>query len=277
MSDMEFEIRLHTIARSMSYPRTPDIAGSVTARLRSAPRPRLTSKPFGYAQGRTLAWSLTLIVLLCSSLMLIPPARAAILEFIQIGIVRIFPRPTEPPVEVPGTATPESMAPVTATANLNALPLLDDLNRFAGERTLSEAQDLVPSSNPIRLPAYPPDLGEPDRVFVQEADGVIVILVWLDPAQPERVLMSLHRIPDTSWMIRKFEPQVVETTSVNGRRAIWAVGPYPIILSNGESDYTRLIDGHVLIWEEGGITYRLETRLPLEAAIKIAESLEPAR
>jgi hypothetical protein len=36
-----------------------------------------------------------------------------------------------------------------------------------------------------------------------------------------------------------------------------------------------LINGHVLIWEEGNITYRLETALPLEEAIKIAESLQP--
>ena len=41
--------------------------------------------------------------------MLIPPARAAIIEFIQIGIVRIFPRPTEPPVDAIRTATPDKI------------------------------------------------------------------------------------------------------------------------------------------------------------------------
>jgi hypothetical protein len=30
----------------------------------------------------------------------------------------------------------------------------------------------------------------------------------------------------------------------------------------------------VLIWEENQITYRLETDLPLEEAVRIAESLE---
>jgi hypothetical protein len=35
-----------------------------------------------------------------------------------------------------------------------------------------------------------------------------------------------------------------------------------------------LIEGHVLIWKEGDITYRLETDLPVEEAVKIAESLK---
>jgi hypothetical protein len=39
-------------------------------------------------------------------------------------------------------------------------------------------------------------------------------------------------------------------------------------------DIRRLIDGHVLIWEEDGITYRLETGVTLEEAVKIAESLQ---
>ena len=62
---------------------------------------------------------------------------------------------------------------------------------------------------------------------------------------------------------------------VNGQRAIWTVGPYPLRLYNGDIEFTRLIKGHVLIWQEGDITYRLETDLSLEEAVKIAESLQP--
>jgi hypothetical protein len=267
MSEMDFETQVRSIARTLRYPPTPDVAGSVMPRLRPVTGPRLFSRPW--------AWSLVTVLILLSSLLLIPPARAAILEFIQIGIVRIFPRATELPVEAPPTEMPQPLAPVTATPYMNAAPLLDDLGRFAGERTLPEAQSLASSSYPIRLPAYPTDLGAPDRVFVQQADGVIVIMVWLDPGQPDRMLMSLHSIPTGSWMIRKFEPRVIEKTRVNNQPAVWAVGPYPILLSNGESDYVRLIDGHVLIWEMGEITYRLESNLSLEEAIKVAESLQP--
>ncbi|MCC6299954.1 MAG: hypothetical protein IT314_11700 [Anaerolineales bacterium] len=267
MSEMDFENQLHAIAKKMTYPRTPDIAGRVMPRINPVTKPRFFSKGW--------AWSLTLILVFLVSLMLIPPARAAIIEFIQIGIVRIFPRPTEAPIDVPRTATPQSLAPVTATPYLETATLLVDLNQLAGERTFTQAQTLVASNYSILLPAYPPDLGEPDHVFVQDADGAMTILIWLDPNDPEKVLLSLHFIPERSWAIRKAEPITIEETLVNGQRAVWAVGPYPLRYSNGDLDFMRLINGHVLIWTDGDATYRLETALSMEEAIKVAESLEP--
>ena len=268
MSELErelFEERLSAIAKGFDYPRTPDIAGSVTTRLRPSIHSRFVS--------RKLAWSLTIILVLFSSLMLIPPARAAILEFIQIGIVRIFPRAVEPTVEAPRTATPESIVPMTATPSLPSSTLIPALSRIAGETTLAEAQQRA--NYTILLPAYPPDLGQPDYVFVQDADGAMTILVWLDPLSSGQVLMSLHFIPSGSWAVRKVEPTAIEETDVNGKRAIWTVGPYPLILTNRQVEFIRLIDGNVLIWTDGDITYRLETDLPLEEALKIAESLQP--
>ncbi len=267
MNELDFENQIHSIAQQTNYPQTPDIAGFVTAHLQPVTKHRFFS--------RTLAWSLTLIVVLFLSLMLIPPARAAILEFIQIGIVRIFPRSVEPTAEAPRTATPESIAPVTAAPYLESSTLLIDLSRLAGERTLPQAQNLVASYYPILLPTHPPDLGAPDHVFVQDADGAMSILVWLDPNDPEKILMSLHIIPEGSWAIHKAEPVVIQETEVNGQRAVWAVGPYPLRLSNGDLEFMRLIDGHVLIWAVDDVTYRLESNLSMEEAIKIAESLQP--
>jgi hypothetical protein len=71
-------------------------------------------------------------------------------------------------------------------------------------------------------------------------------------------------------------PRVIERTSVHGRPAVWTLGPYVLeYVVDGRRDYQsrRLVDGHVLIWEESDITYRLETDVSLEEAIKIAESL----
>ena len=258
-----FEKRLISISKGFDYPRTPDLARSVMTRLRPSTRPRFIS--------RRLAWSLTIGLILCSSLMLIPPARAAIIEFIQIGVVRIFGSPATPPVEeipspaVPATATPGPTLPAL-------IPILEDI---AGEMTLEESQQTL--DFPILLPSYPPDLGEPDRIFVQDADGKMAILVWLDPQQPQQVLMSLHFIPAGSWAIDKVKPTLIQETRVNGQRAIWTVGPYPLRLYNSDIEFIRLVIGHVLIWEDGDITYRLETDLDLEEAIKIAESLEPIR
>ena len=271
MKEMNFESQLRSIANGMEYPRTPDIAGAVSARLRQRTRPRFMSKPFVSAQGRRLAWSLTLVLILLSSLMLIPPARAAILEFIQVGVVRIFrmePTPIVTPPSIPSVETPLTATPAPTPQAL--IPLLE---RLAGEMTLEEAQAQV--SYPLLLPSYPTDLGRPDRVFVQDADGPMTIMIWLDPQDPGEIQMSLHFLPPDSWAIKKMEPTMIEETRVNRNYAVWAVGPYPLRYKNGDLDHVRMINGHVLIWQDGDITYRLETDLPMEEAIRIAESLEP--
>jgi hypothetical protein len=279
MNELEqelFETRLVSLAGGLEYPPTPDIAGSVMSRLRSFPSPiRRGGRGEGHPRfiSRRLAWSLAISLILCSSLMLIPPARAAIIEFIQIGVVRIFGSPSTPPAPV--EETPSAAIPVTATPGPTLPPLIPILENITGEMTLEEAQQTV--DYPILLPSYPSALGQPDRIFVQEAEGKMAILVWLDPQQPDQVSMSLHFIPAGSWAIDKVKPITIQETTVNGERAIWTVGPYPLRLYNGDIRFTRLIDGHVLIWEKGTITYRLETDLSLEEAIQIAESLEPIR
>jgi len=265
MNEMEFEDKLRALANQMEYPRTPELAGSVTARLRTSTRPRFNSK--------ALAWSLTIIVVLCSSLMLIPPARAAILEFIQIGVVRIFPKPTEPTIEPHITSTPAALVPITATSPSLSSNIIPVLNRMTGKTTLTYAQNKV--DFPIVLPTYPSDLGQPDYVYVQDADGELVVLIWLDPQHSDQILLSLYIISNESWMVRKNQPPVIEETHVGKQRAIWTTGPYPVIISNGNIQYEQMVNGHGLIWADVDITYRLETGLSLEEAVKIAESLEP--
>jgi hypothetical protein len=265
MNELDFEARIRAIANRMEYPRTPNIAGSVSARLRSSTRPRFISK--------AAAWSLAIVLILISSLMLIPPTRAAILEFIQIGVVRIFrAEPTPIPTVAP---EPQSNAvPATATPRATLQPLIPLLESLAGEMTVEEAQKRV--DYPILLPAYPSDLGRPDRIFVQNAEGWMTILVWLDPQQPDEILLSLHFIPTGSWAVTKMGPKIIQETTVHGQYAIWAIGPYPLRVDDGsEITFTRLVDGHVLIWEDGNLTYRLETDVTMEEAVKIAESLEP--
>lgn len=126
------------------------------------------------------------------------------------------------------------------------------------------------------LPAYPPDLGAPDRVFLQDLSGQVLVLVWLDPADPDNVRLSLHQYVGRDNLTGlKYNPPVVRSTFVNGQQAIWATGPYFLELRNGQSQMVRLIEGHVLIWADDGVTYRIETDMSLEEAIRIAESLKP--
>ncbi|MGE5373409.1 MAG: hypothetical protein ACM3XO_00005, partial [Bacteroidota bacterium] len=117
MSDMDFETQLRSIASGMEYPPTPDIAASVAVRLRPA-RPRLAY--------RILSRSLIPVLVLIASLMIIPPVRAAVLEFIQIGVVRIFrsePAPVLPPTQIPLTLVPVTATPVTTLPAHGSLPV----------------------------------------------------------------------------------------------------------------------------------------------------------
>ena len=250
------EPRLQALAKEFQYPPTPSVTAAVMTRLRVT-HPR---------RNRQLTWALTILIVLLAGLMSVPPVRAAVLEFIQIGIVRIFPRPVESPVptiESPLTATPAPTLP-------SLIPLLEQMS---GETTLDDAQRKI--GIPIPLPTYPSDLGPPDRVFLQDAGGWMVILAWIDKGQPDRVRMSLHLIEAGSWTIGKSQPTIIKETSVNGLRAFWTVGEYPLILRNGDAQFTRMIDGNVLIWVDNKITYRLETDLELVEATRIAESLTP--
>jgi hypothetical protein len=267
MSQIEFEEQVKSIASGMQYPQTPNISGFVTPRLHTSTRVRFNSK--------ALAWSLTIALVLLSSLMLIPSARAAIIDFFQIGVVRIFPQFVTPTVEPLGTATAETMPPVTATPlSQGSSDLIALLEKIAGKTTLARAQEI--DSYTLLIPTYPADLGGPDYVFVQDVDGAMTILVWIDPQHPDQVQLSLHFIPSRSWVVHKMGPKVIRETQVNGHKAIWAEGPYPLkIYGSSEVEFTRLINGHVLIWADGDITYRLETDLSLEEAVRIAESLEP--
>jgi hypothetical protein len=247
-----FETRLKELTGEFSYPATPPIARKVMARIR---------KPV--SSSRKLAWAFTILLLAFASLMAVPTVRAAVIEFIQIGVVRIFPSnealPTQTPdPKITSTAVPTSLIPFLAS--------------ISGETTLTEARRIA--NYPIALPAHPPDLGEPDHVFVQEAAEAMVILVWADEENPQQMKMSLHLIPQYSWVIKKANFETVKLTTVQGEQAAWTTGPYPLIMNNGDIHYTRLIEGHVLIWTQGDLTYRLETGLSMEEAIRIAESLQ---
>ncbi len=265
-ADERWEAQVRAMARSFPYPPTPNLAGAVRRqRARPVPTRRLQ-----------LAWALAIALVLIVGLLAVPQVRAAILDFLQIGGVRIFlvaPTPTPTPTPAP-TSTPASGAqaagtpfPPTATPRptTTRLPSLLDL---AGETTLDKAQAGLGASIPL-----PPDYGLPDLVFLQNFGGPMVVLVWLDPAQPNRVRLSLHLLTCQD-CATKIEPIRITTTEVNGNPAVWAEGPYMLQLRNRDFGPHRLIEGHVLIWTDGRITYRLETDLALEEAVRVAESLE---
>jgi hypothetical protein len=205
--------------------------------------------------------SLAAMVLL-ALILLTPQARAGVGTVLRIGAVRIGLAPAP-------SATPAASPPYTGPVP-TPLPSLLDL---AGATTLDQAR--AQAGFPIRLPAYPPDLGAPRYVFLQDLNGPMVALVWVDPTHPGGVRLALFELSSNVYIYKSGATTVTETT-VHGQRALWTQGPYVVqVIENGQVIYaTRvLVNGHALIWTEGSITYRLETSASLDEAVKIAESL----
>ena len=272
------ETQLRAAGRAFPYPPTPDIARAVSERLQPIPSPRRGVTP-AWRPALSLTIGLVLIVLLGA--LAIPPVRAQILEFLQIGVIRILlVEPTPTPTPLPFTPTaPAGVIDLASTSTPTPTPCptptpLPSLLDLGGETDLERVQRQA--DFPVRLPAYPPDLGRPDRVFLQDLEGQVLVMVWLDPQQPGQVWLSLHEyVGERNLTGAKVGPETVDTTTVDGQPAVWAVGPYLLELRNGDYDLVRLIEGNVLIWEAGDVTYRLETYLSLEEAVRIAESLRP--
>jgi hypothetical protein len=286
------EERLQRAARDFTYPPAPDLAATVGARLRA----EAGRRTFGRNRRRVAGLALA-AALLCFGLLAVPQVRAAVGEIvIRIGAIRIFvPAPTATPAAtpLPPTATlGRAQALITATpaprptSTPRPSPTIDEaqlgplasLGRLAGETTLEAAKSKL--QFPPRLPTYPADLGPPDKLFVQNLgpEANTAIAVWTVPGRPDQVRLSLWQIRGDEFAKKnEFTQFTISETSVHGRRAVWVRGSHMLQLkqpgSNNEYELGRLVTGNVLIWVEGEITYRLETTLPLEEAVKVAESL----
>lgn len=249
-----WELRLQETAAGFVYPPTPDIAGQVKSLL-GAPPAQVSKEPlWAYRPVRLAAGTLAVLILLLALTLAIPPVRAAVLEFLQIGAIGIFVDDETPTTE-PGP------------------PVIE----LAGVTTLAQASNEVDFA--IRLPTYPADLGAPDQVYLQqlaEADGgdQVVILVWLDPSQPAETLLSLYQIDLPFYGIKQASTNILRETRVAGEPAFWVEGPHQIQLAGGDYQDWFFVAGNVLIWTEGQMTYRLESGLSLEEALRIAESIE---
>jgi hypothetical protein len=252
MNDKHMKIKEEKIREwslEFSYPPTPDIAGEISE------QPLQLMKP-AYQRRLLLAWVTSFIVLIGVVLIAVPSVRAQILEYLQIGAARIFLN--EP---IPGESSTESPQ--------GLYPAIADL---AGETTLAEAQSKLDFL--IRLPSYPNDLGMPDLVYLQDGGGSVLVFIWLNPQDPGKVRLNLLQAAPGA-LVAKGAPAVLQETTVHNQQAFWLQGGHILQYTNGShAQVSLMVNGNVLLWEEEGITYRLESDLSLAEAVQIAESLK---
>jgi hypothetical protein len=211
---------------------------------------------------------------LAGGLLAVPGVRAAVIEFIRVGAIQIFlPEPTPSPTEAPAGA----MMPPTATPAGDDTPLAVDLSDslFDPAKAVDLATAKAAVTFPLKLPAYPPDLGEPDEVFIHDVVWPpTVVMVWREPGGVDApAQMSLYQIGAQQYAQKGAE--IMEETTVSGQQAFWLQGPHYIRLENDELQPWLFVDGNVLVWWSAeGVTYRLESHLTLAEARRVAESLQ---
>lgn len=255
MPDDELGAALTTLGYELAWPEAPDVANAVSASIREqmatpslvAPRLSLPSRH------RTL-------FLIAATLLALAGAALAARLVIELGAVavQVLPgRPTTLPTDV-------------ATG--------PDLGR---EVTLEEAADIAGFR-----PVLPAALGAPRRTWVDEADvsfedrAVRIVTEWAPsdtlPEIPRTgagaVLMQFRGEWEVASKLLYAETNHFGGAIVDGQDAFWTSGEHELRLVSGDRTRRLLVTGNVLIWQDAGFTFRLETALPKPRAIDIAES-----
>jgi hypothetical protein len=236
----ELERALQLVGRELEVPETPDLVDAV--RLQLEPRRRRTVERRRWL----LAVAVAALALLGATLA-IPDARSALFRILNIGGERIELVEELPDVEP-----------------------LDDLELTLGERvTLAEARER--SGFDLR------ELEDaPDRVYLGERGTV-----WFLYGSPENVRLLVAQTPrftvDEPALLKKIAREAqVDEVSVNGARGVFVSGPHYLFLvdENGiPIDASARLAEDVLIWDEGGVAYRVEGDFEADEALRLARGL----
>ncbi len=287
MMDPEYERLEQALARagqSIRYPATPALAVRVRARLDEDSR--RSSAPFRLPwltprlrAALALAAALVIAVAL---LLAFPETRQAVAQWLGLRTIQIIPAtPTAP---IPPSPSPRAggagAVPRTATPSSGATGAPAPVNQCC-ETTLDDALARV------KFKVLLPPGQAPSKVYFQELTNFgpgaqQVILVFGDPAQPTQVVYQAHSFLYGK-VISQFSSKtgsgtVIDEVQVRGARALWFSGAPHILIyvdRNGRPvvGAERPVNANTLAWEEGEITYRVETASSLTEAIQFAESL----
>ncbi len=293
-SDAALEATLGGLAPVIAWPTTggagePDIAASVRARVEALPAPGQGTTSSGWPvmwlrPGRRPARRALVFALLALL------AVVAVVGAIGLGLpgLRLIlgdapPGPTAslaPGTGGPTGSLPASSAPGSPTPEVRG-----------GGMGLGEAIDAADPAGlderagfHVAMPTDP-TIGPPQTAWIDERKGGQVTLVWATrdelPATLEPsvgLLMSQFRgVMDSGFFTKLISAgTIVAPIEVGEHPGYWLSGEAHVFFwegANGFVDDPRRWVGDVLLWSDGTITYRLETSLGRDEAIRIAESV----
>ena len=195
--------------------------------------------PRGRRRRRLVLVAIAAALLAIAIAFAVAPARSSILRFLHLGGVTVERVSVLPPAE--------------------QRPLAADLGSPVGA---ARARAIL--GGPLRLP---PVAGAP---ALYERDGTVSALL----ADPEPLLLTETAF--TGLMKKLSATSEVESVEVEpGVEGLWIAGPAHVFFG---PDLPPRLAANVLLWEQGGVTYRLEGRsLTKERALELARAVaEPS-
>jgi hypothetical protein len=241
-----------------------DLVAAVLAALPEAPAepvdgggaPRSARPPADRRRPPRLLVAAAVLLVIGLAVLTVAPAREAVARWLGIGAVRIE-RTDQPVVTGPASSTsPGAVAPT----------------RPDGSIDVEAVAQRVPFE--VRLPTAEV-AGEPTAASTDPAvpSGLIEV------RYPGFTLVELASQPGGAPVVAKFLGPGTETAPVTvaGQPGLWITGdPHEVafIDPDGATRLDRVRRaGDVLLWEEGGVTYRIEGAPSLDEALAVAGSL----
>jgi hypothetical protein len=248
--NLQLEARLAELGAEIAFPATPPLVALVGARL---------AQPRGsFGLRRPLGRSLALV--LVATLVL---AGIAAAFGIGLGGLRL----------------------VFGPASFSPAPSLIVGPGLGSPTSLGAARSEVTFA--LRLPQLS-ELGEPDLVYLADppAGGAVTLLYGeragfpADPASGIGLIVTQFRAdigPDVFEKLINSGVRVLPA-SVHGEQAWWVAGGDHFFFYRDaqgmQVESTLRLASPTLLWEEGGVTHRVEGAPSLEEAVRVAESLE---
>lgn len=277
LPDPELERALRGLAASIAWPTAsspeagePDLAAVVRSRVEALPAPGNVRQAWwrGPSAGRALI--LALLALL---------ALAALAGAMGLGLPGLRLLLGEAPA-----GAPASLSPTAGPGGPEPGSLGSSMQLGEPIGALDPAGLAARAGFAVTLPADPA-IGAPVSAWIDDLRGGQVTLLW--PVGPGRPATSE---PGVGLLLSEFEGAVnegffskaidagtvVERVRVGGQPGFWISGEPHVLFWDGPGggvDDARRWVGDVLLWARGPVTFRLESALGRDEAIRIAESL----
>ena len=232
----ELERQLHALASYVELPAEPDLAAAVRMRI-AARRPARVR--------RAVALGLALVAIAIGVAFAVPPARSAILRFFGFSSVRIEFVDRLPAV------------PVTYTLDLGQRTTLGEARANVSYHVLTS--DL---------------LGRPDEVWLR---GDQVGFVYRNGTGIRLLVTQFPGREQPDFVKKLIEPNTqIRGVTVDGSPGFWITGaPHGFLYLDNRGrvvQKTIYLAGNTLLLQRGKLVLRLEGKLTLDQAIRVARS-----